>query len=137
MGETTANASREKTVPPAKQRPDKGHTEWGTLMWKINIQDDLRISFPARDDSFSEGVEIGMLATLMSMGGAEFSRSVSLKGVEQAKRLGEKLGYHIAAMEPEEGEMVRLTFRERSQRARLTVIAGRGEAGPQHGSLHA
>ena len=46
-------------------------------MWKINIQDDLRIRFPARDKVFAEGVEIGMLATLMSLGGREFGRTIS------------------------------------------------------------
>ncbi len=108
--------------------PKKQAIEWGTQMWKISIQDDLRISFPARDDSFSEGVEIGMLATLMSTGQREFTRTVSTRGVEQAQRLGEKLGYHIAAMEVTEDAFVRLTFRDRTQRPRLKLIAGRSDS---------
>lgn len=92
-------------------------------MWKINIQDDLRISFPARDAAFSEGVEIGMLATLMSMGKTEFSRVVSARGLEQARRLGEKLGYHLVESEPTEQGFVRLTFRDRTQRAKLKIVA--------------
>ena len=91
-------------------------------MWKINIQDDLRIRFPARDSAFSEGVEIGMLATLMSLGWREFDRTISSANLDQARSLGEKLGYHMAGVADDEPGFLRVTFRERSQRARLKLV---------------
>lgn len=91
-------------------------------MRKINIQDDLRIGFPGRSDAFSDGVEMGMLATLMSFGWTEFSRSISRHCLEQARALGEKLGYHIAFLENEGADAVRLTFRDRTQRPKLRVV---------------
>ena len=92
-------------------------------MWKINIQDDLRIRFPARDKVFAEGVEIGMLATLMSLGWKEFGRTISRVNLEQARSLGEKLGYHLAeVVEDEETGFVRITFRDRKQRAKLKLV---------------
>lgn len=92
-------------------------------MWKINIQDDLRIRFPARDKVFAEGVEIGMLATLMSLGSREFGRTISRVNLDQAKSLGEKLGYHLAEVaEDEEPGFVRITFRDRKQRAKLKLV---------------
>ena len=93
-------------------------------MWKINIQDDLRIRFPARDKVFAEGVEIGMLATLMSLGWKEFGRTISKVNLDQARSLGEKLGYHLAAVEDdaEDSTFLRITFRDRKQRAKLKLV---------------
>jgi len=89
---------------------------------KINIQDDLRIGFPGRSEAFSDGVEMGMLATLMSLGWTEFSRSISGHCLEQARALGEKLGYHICLEEREADDAVRLTFRDRTQRPKLRLV---------------
>lgn len=91
-------------------------------MWKINIQDDLRIRFPARDKVFAEGVEIGMLATLMSLGWKEFGRTISKVNLDQAKSLGEKLGYHLAEVADDEPGFVRITFRDRRQRPKLKLV---------------
>ena len=91
-------------------------------MWKINIQDDLRIRFPARDKTFSEGVEIGMLATLMSLGWREFERSISMVNLDQARSLGEKLGYHVTGVTDEEPGFVRITLRDRSLRPKLKLV---------------
>lgn len=91
-------------------------------MRKINIQDDLRIAFPGRSDAFSDGVEMGMLATLMSLGWTEFTRSISRAGLDQARALGEKLGYHIACLETEDADVIRLTFRDRNLRPKLRLV---------------
>ena len=91
-------------------------------MRKISIQDDLRIAFPGRGETFNDGVEIGMLATLMSLGWTEFSRSISRASLDQARSLGEKLGYHIAILENEAGDLIRLTFRDRNVRPKLRVV---------------
>ena len=91
-------------------------------MWKINIQDDLRIRFPARDTTFTEGVEIGMLATLMSLGWKEFDRTISRVNLEQARSLGEKLGYHVTGVVDEEPGFVRITLRDRSLRPKLKLV---------------
>ena len=70
-------------------------------MQGIRIEDRLTVRFPGRDASFVAGVEIGMLATLMAMGIAEFARSIATDNVAQARELARGFGYHVLAAEPE------------------------------------
>ena len=63
-----------------------------------------------------------MLATLMSLGLTEFSRSIEGKNLEQARVLGQNLGYHLNTVDPSEPTQLRLTFRDRKQRPKLRVV---------------
>ena len=92
------------------------------MMRKILIEDGLAVRFPGRDQEFANGVEIGMLATLMAFGIARFSRTIASENVEQARMLGQKLGYEIEAAQSHAVGMVRLTM-WRSSRAHLRVVA--------------
>jgi hypothetical protein len=91
-------------------------------MRKVHIEDGLAVRFPGRDREFADGVEIGMLATLMASGLAEFSRTVASVNVEQARKLAQRLGYLVEADQCHANGMVRLTAR-RSRRAHLRIVA--------------
>jgi hypothetical protein len=49
-------------------------------MRKIEMLADLRVRFPERDAEFDEGVEVGIVATLMALGERNI-RSAFLRGV--------------------------------------------------------
>lgn len=92
-------------------------------MRKVNIENDLRIGFPGRDAGFHDGVEMGMLATLMALGLTEFTRSISDENIEQARVLGQHLGYHLNQVKAQGCEKpAQLTFRDRRQRPKLRVV---------------
>lgn len=95
-------------------------------MRKIAVEDGLRIGFPGRETSFHDGVEIGMLATLMALGFSEFAREVSCANIEQARVLGQRLGYHVGGLERTCDESYRVTFRNRAQRPKLRLVQSRG-----------
>ncbi|MCQ8783118.1 hypothetical protein NPA30_13115 [Aurantimonas sp. CSK15Z-1] len=82
----------------------------------------MRIRFPGQDPSFAAGVEIGMLATLMSQKPREFSRQISAVNVDQARIVGRKLGYAIAEMEEASPGEMRVTFRDTSIAPKLKLI---------------
>ena len=91
-------------------------------MQGIRIEDRLTVRFPGRDASFRAGVEIGMLATLMAMGIAEFARSIATDNVAQARELARGFGYHVLAAEPESCGTTRLTLGVAPRRPRLRLV---------------
>ena len=56
-------------------------------MHHIHLTEGIRLHFPARSEDFSQGVEIGMLAALMSQDVGEFTRRISNPNVGQARAL--------------------------------------------------
>lgn len=95
-------------------------------MRKITIEEGLTLRFPARDASFSEGVEIGMLAALMALGFADIARPIAPGSVEQARALAEGFGYRL--IETGRGdESVSVLLTRRAARPSLRVIVGGGE----------
>ncbi|MEF2072113.1 hypothetical protein [Consotaella aegiceratis] len=95
-------------------------------MRAIYLEDNLKIRFPGQDASFDTGVEIGMLATLMALQQPEFARQISASTIEQARTLGLKLGYHVAAVEDVSQDEVRVTFRDRRLAPKLKLVASNG-----------
>jgi hypothetical protein len=61
----------------------------------IEIQPDLRVRFPGQSEEFSLGVEVGVLATLMSGDLREFTHMISPLNVDQVRELAERFGYQI------------------------------------------
>jgi len=90
-------------------------------MHHIHIAEGVRLRFPARSVDFDQGVEIGMLAVLMSQDTAEFSRRISNANLGQARALAERLGYRIVEG-PADEDWVEVTFYNRTARPRLRVI---------------
>ena len=56
-------------------------------MRHLYVQPDLRVRFPGRSEEFNQGVEIGMVALLMSMGQPNFVRWLSAESVDQARQI--------------------------------------------------
>lgn len=97
-----------------------------TKVRKIAVEEGLRIGFPGRDAGFHDGVEMGMLATLMALGFTEFTREVSSLNVEQARVLGQQLGYHVGGLDRTGEGNCRVTFRNRAQRPKLRLVQSGG-----------
>lgn len=96
-------------------------------MRTINLADGLRLRFPGRGEDFDEGVEVGMIAALMSLGLHEFTRSLTPLALDQAREVAPKLGYHIAEECHEDGS-VSVRFRFGVARPRLQLVHSRQTA---------
>jgi len=96
-------------------------------MRKVIIEDGLTVRFPTRDESFADGVELGMLATLMSFNLASFSRTIATTNVDQARSLAQKLGYPSVIAEAEHGGSTKLTI-SRTRKVQLRLVSLSGEA---------
>ena len=88
----------------------------------IIIEDGLTLRFPGRDAGFAEGVEIGMLATLMALGQEEIRRPVALGTLAQARALARGFGYRLVETGRGEGE-ARIRLPRRARPA-LRLVAG-------------
>jgi hypothetical protein len=97
---------------------------------RIHVEDGLSLRFPNRDENFDEGVEIGILAVLMSAGPRGFTHWVSTSNVEQARSLAERMGYRLTAGEVD-GALTEVIFRSGRARPKLTLVHSRAETG-QH-----
>ena len=91
-------------------------------MRTIHLEESLRIRFPGQDEKFAAGVEIGMLGAMMVQGLRDFARQIGADNVDQARALGQKLGYHLADIEDVAPDAVRVTFRNRAHGPKLTLV---------------
>lgn len=90
-------------------------------MHHIHLAEGLRLRFPARSADFDQGVEIGVLAVLMSQDTAEFSRRISTANLGQVRALAEQFGYRMVEGQADD-EWVELSFYSRAARPRLRVV---------------
>jgi hypothetical protein len=97
---------------------------------RIHVEDGLSLRFPNRDKDFDEGVEIGILAVLMSSGARGFTHWVSSANVEQVRALAEGMGYRLTEGEAD-GPLTEVIFRTGRARPTLTLVHSRIETG-QH-----
>jgi hypothetical protein len=95
---------------------------------RIHVEDGLSLRFPGRDEDFNEGVEIGILAALMSTGQRGFTHWISPRNVEQARSLAMKLGYRLTPGETIDGA-VEVIFRTGGARPTLTLVHSRPAPG--------
>ena len=91
----------------------------------IHLEEGLRVRFPGRNESFACGVEIGMIAALMSLGLREFERQIGSDNLEQVRSVGRRLGYLVTAVDDVAPDLVRVTFRNRAAVPKLRVISSR------------
>ena len=96
-------------------------------MRRIHVEEGLSLRFLGRDEEFNEGVEIGILAVLMSSGQRGFTHWVSAANVEQARSLAEGMGYRATTGDAE-GPLTELIFRTGRARPKLTLVHSRPEA---------
>jgi hypothetical protein len=85
----------------------------------------MRLRFPARNTDFDQGVEIGIVAALMSQDLMEFTRRISSENLGQMRALVEQFGYRVVEG-AEDGEFVELNFYSRNARPRLRVVHSGG-----------
>jgi hypothetical protein len=94
----------------------------------IHVEDGLRLRFAGRDEEFNEGVEIGILASLMSSGQRGFTHWVSRANVEQARALAGKMGYRLTEGVVD-GALTEVILRTKRMRPTLTLVHSRPDAG--------
>ena len=97
-------------------------------MRRIHVEDGLSVRFPGRSEEFNEGVEIGMLAVLMSSGQRGFTRWLSPANLEQARAIADRMGYRLTAGEAD-GDLTEAIFRTGRARPKLTLVHSRPAAG--------
>ena len=90
-------------------------------MRQIHIVPGLRLRFAARDASFDEGVEIGLLAAKLASGAAEFSMTLAPGTLDQARALATGMAYrvHVVATHDEGVDVMFLTG---SRRPKLRLV---------------
>ena len=101
-------------------------------MRRIHVEEGLRLRFPNRDEGFNEGVEIGILAVLLSYGQRGFTHYMSRGAVEQAREMAQKMGYRLTEG-VEAGELVEVILRGSRERPKLTLIESCVETGAATG----
>jgi len=94
-------------------------------MRHIHLDDGMRLRFPSRSEDFDQGVEVGMIATLMDMGMSDFTRRISKANVDQIRPLATKFGYHLVEGEGDE-EWVEIAFRNGPARPKLKLVHSAG-----------
>ena len=90
-------------------------------MHHIHLAEGMRLRFPARSADFDQGVEIGIVAALMSQDLTEFTRKVSRDNLGQVRALVEQFGYRLVEGS-EEGDFIEINFLGRTARPRLRVV---------------
>jgi hypothetical protein len=90
-------------------------------MRHIHLAEGLRLRFPGRSEDFDQGVEIGMLAVLMDLGQAEFSRWISAENRDQARALAQQLGYRMVEG-ASDADWIEMTFRSGPARPQLKLV---------------
>lgn len=91
-------------------------------MRRLEIIDDIELSFPGRDASFESGVEIGALAVLMAQGEAMLCRRLTANGVETLRPLAEQFFYSLIATPTGDGMVDISLIHRRYRSAKLRVV---------------
>jgi hypothetical protein len=86
---------------------------------RIHVEDVSR--FPDRSDDFAEGVEIGILALLLSSGERGLTHRISTRVVEQAQDIAAKMGYRLTKG-PGDASMTEIILRTAPARPTLTLV---------------
>lgn len=95
-------------------------------MRRIHVEDSLSLRFPGRDDSFTEGVEVGLILAQMASGRREFTGRVASRTVEQARALAERMGYRVHVVRDDE-DVAEVMFLTGARRPSLRLVHGAGQ----------
>lgn len=90
-------------------------------MRHIYVDNDFRLRFPGRCETFDQGVEIGLLIATMDTKVAQFSRCISSENRDQAEALATALGYHALTGHVHERWTV-MTFKLGAKRPKLRLV---------------
>ena len=88
-------------------------------MRQITVLDDVRIRFPGRSAEFDDGIEIGVIATLMAVSEPLITRTLSPGCLHQLRPLAQRLGYRVLTQALEDAYEVRLERADQKPMLRL------------------
>ena len=94
----------------------------GDLMRPIFVEDGLTITFPGREESFDQGVEVGIAIALMAAG-QNFTTWLSNETIDQVKELAAKMNFHLVSLRALESNK-HVALRVGRPPPHLTVVAG-------------
>lgn len=95
-------------------------------MRQIHIAEGLTMRFPGRDGEFDEGVEVGLVAALMSVGRDEISCRVSAASRDQLVAVAAEFNYRLGA-QSRDGDWEELTFLSARLRSKPRLAFSRAE----------
>jgi hypothetical protein len=90
-------------------------------MRDIHVEDGFRLLFPGRDETFNEGVEVGILVVLMDQHRRDITRLIASTSVEQVRSIAAALGYRLLEGSCESG-FTEVTLRFGRARPALTLV---------------
>ncbi len=90
-------------------------------MRSIHVEENFRLRFPDRDDHFDDGVEVGMIVAMMTLGTERINRVVSDRVVEQLRNLSMRMGYRLH-LEDREADRASIAIVSTSVRPSLRVV---------------
>ncbi|MCJ2121376.1 hypothetical protein [Methylobacterium sp. J-077] len=93
-------------------------------MRHIHVVPGLRLRFAGRDETFDEGVEIGLLAAQLASGVAEFTMTLAASTLDQARMLATNMGYRLHVTTMDEGT-VEVMFLTGSRRPKLQLVCNK------------
>lgn len=86
----------------------------------VQVEPGLRLGFPDRAAEFVDGVEIGVLASLIATGAPVFDHTLSAGNLDQARDLVSALGYRLVVSGQADGR-VTIRVSRTSIRPRFTL----------------
>lgn len=97
-------------------------------MRHIHVEDGLRLRFPGRDETFNQGVEIGLLTANLASGRGEFTLQFASATLDQARTLATRMGYRVHIVRADDTS-VEATFLTGRRRPKLTLVQGSSRVG--------
>lgn len=92
-------------------------------MRHIQIEQDFSVRFPNRSNDFDEGVEVGMLAALMTLKTPVITRWIGGQTIEQVLTLAARLGYRVMAEDEWDGDRTKVTLMSTAVRPKLRIVS--------------
>jgi hypothetical protein len=122
MGEDGSFRSDTGPIEPAKMVYDETVDSLrGEPMRQIELEDELRVRFPARSEDFNEGFEVGAAAAMMAARTPYFTRWLSGRALAQAEALARSLRYRMKVLR-EDGDRKEVAFQTTAARPALKVV---------------
>ena len=90
-------------------------------MRHIELEEHLRVRFPTRSEEFNQGVEVGVVAAMMTAGTPSFCRWLSRNATSQVEELARRLGYRITEQQ-RKGDRAEIAFHATFVRPALRVV---------------
>lgn len=91
-------------------------------MRQIHLDQEIRLRFPRRGPEFDDGVEVGILAVLMTQGDPVITRWISETCLQQLQALAPQLSYRAVSEPSSEPGLVKVTLTSSRVRPKLSLV---------------